>query len=251
VIWPIYLSEGSLDAATCDLLREIFSSGAGTLIDTGANIGMICIPAKHHTPGIDAYAIEADPGNYECLRMNAYRAGVPDIKILNKAAFRNEGVLDFEHSDDNCGDHRLRANKAGEQEDLCDESKRTLIKVQALPLDTMIPLSGLKSPVVLKVDVQGAEGEVLAGSKKLLGIVDVLVVEFWPYGIKRAGTSIDEFLSLIAVFPYGAHFDARDKNSIRLISIEELIKQLREIYSREQGIQHYDLVLSKKPFHAA
>jgi hypothetical protein len=112
----------------------------------------------------------------------------------------------------------------------------------------MIPLSGLKGPVILKCDVQGAEADVLAGAARLLKLVDVVIIEFWPYGLKRFGTDFEELLSFFSQFHYGARFDYRDVTSIQLVPIHELVGQLKEFYANDTGIKHYDLVLSKKSF---
>ena len=247
VIWPLYLVQGSLDPGTCDLIVHLLNSGSGTLIDVGANIGVVCIPVKQAVPGIDCYAVEADPDNYKCLRMNAFRNDVPDIVLFNRAAYRRECMMNIERSSENSGDHRIRTNKSDPSRELCNESSRQVIQVQASPLDSIIPLSGLKSPVIIACDVQGAEADVLAGSTKLLESVDVMIIEFWPYGLRRAGANIDELLSLLSRFPYGTRFDSMDTVSIRMVPTPELVEQLKRIYKEETGIRHFDLVLSKKP----
>jgi FkbM family methyltransferase len=248
VIWPLYLSQGGLDTGTCDFLRRFFKSGSGTLIDVGANLGVVCIPAKQSVPGIDVYAVEPDPDNFECLRMNVFRAGFSDIVLFQRAAYRRECVLNFECSSENSGDHRIRSNQAGSGGELYNESSRPVVQVQASPLDSLIPFSGLKRPVIITCDVQGAETDALAGATQLLNLADVVIIEFWPYGLKRAGANLDELLSMISRFPYGSRFDAMDKTSIHLVPIRELTEQLRQFYyAKETGISHYDLVLSKEP----
>ena len=42
------------------------------------------------------------------------------------------------------------------------------------------------------------------GATQFLQIVDLLVAEFWPYGLARAGMGITEFLDIIRGFQYGA-----------------------------------------------
>jgi FkbM family methyltransferase len=226
---------------------ELFRSGSGTLVDVGANIGLVCIPTKQALPGVDVYAVEPDADNCECLRMNAFRAGVSGMTILNRAAYRREGVLDFERSADNAGDHRVRAGRPGSDRERYHESARIVLKVQASTLDSMVPVSGLKQPVVLKCDVQGAEVDVLVGAAQLLAQTQVLISEFWPYGLKRAGASVDELAAAISGFPYGARFDVEGKASPRLVPVKELIEQMKRFYAEETGIAHWDVLLAKKP----
>jgi len=248
VMWPLYLVQGSLDPGTCDLIVRLFKDGSGTLIDVGANIGVVCIPVKQAVPGIACYAIEADPDNCECLRMNSFRNNIQDIVLFNRAAYRRECLMSFERSGDNSGDHRIRTNKSDSSRELCNESARQVIQIQASTLDSMIPSSGLKSPVIIACDVQGAEADVLAGSTRLLEAVDVLIIEFWPYGLRRTGANVDELLSFFSRFPHGARFDSMDTGSIHTVPISELVEQLKRLYREETGIKHFDLLLSKKPY---
>lgn len=248
IIWPNYIVQGSVDGPTSVLLKRLFQSGSGTFIDVGANVGMICIPAKKFAPDIDVYAIEADSENADCLRMNAFRAEIPDIVIFHRAAFRCETVIEFERSDENSGDHRVRAPHADQCQELNNESSRITSQIQASPLDAMIPLTGLKSPVILKCDVQGSETDVLAGATKLLTLVDVMIIEFEPYALKRCGANLNELLSFFSQFQYGARYDSMDTSATRLVPINELMEPLRKYYAEDVGISHYDLVLSKKMF---
>ena len=66
--------------------------------------------------------------------------------------------------------------------------------------------------------------------------------------INRAGANLDELLSALSCFPYGARFDVMDVASIHLRPTRELIEELRRMHAEEKGNDYWDLVVSKKPF---
>src|ERR1051325_8006962 len=121
--WIHYI-QGDLNLGTCDLLKQLFRSGSGTLIDVGANIGLICVPVKRDVPGVSVFAVEPDADNCECLRINAARAGITDLTVFNRAAFRAERMIEFERANDNSGDHRIKGVPTQPVADLCQESAR-------------------------------------------------------------------------------------------------------------------------------
>lgn len=61
----------------------------------------------------------------------------------------------------------------------------TTLTVPIMPLDALTP-----APRLVKVDVQGAEGDVLDSGPTLLQTIrPVWVIECWPHGLTAAGTS--------------------------------------------------------------
>src|SRR5580658_5386055 len=99
-----------------ELLRkhEVYAEGENLLIDVGANIGVICIPAVARGYVKRAIAIEPDPGNCRLLRTNVALNGLTETVSVHEVAC---GTLDgekllLELSDDNFGDHRIRVSES-------------------------------------------------------------------------------------------------------------------------------------------
>lgn len=247
VIWPSYVAYGALNNGTSEFLNSIFKVSGGTMIDVGANVGMLCTPAAKAQPALQVYAVEADPENFQCLQINAAQSGAKNISLINRAAFSRNCRLEFEHSDDNPGDHRVRSGKKPGGKDAYGESSRSVISVEAATLDSMIPLNNLKHPIVLKADVQGAEAEVFLGATQLLESVDIVILEFWPYGLKRAGSDIDVFFKSLSRFKFGAQLEVLNPNTICVKPIQEVIAELREFYNQDVNMLHADVLLSKAP----
>jgi FkbM family methyltransferase len=156
------------------------------LVDVGANIGPICIPAVARKLIERAIAIEPDPQNCRLLRANIELNGLGEaITVRQMAAGSEDGQeLRLELSEHNWGDHRITAPgpEAGKA-----QSGRRAIPVASNRLDTIC--SGEDSAdLFLWIDVQGFEGFVLEGASALLGARPPVVVEFWPIGLARSGS---------------------------------------------------------------
>lgn len=237
-----------------EVVDHVFRADKGTFVDVGANIGLTSIPAvaRHK---VDCYAFEPDPANFEFLKRNTEVNKVSDrIKLFNVAAYDSETYLDFELSANNMGDHRIRSNKNGAlippQQ---NEESRKVIKIVALPLDQVFSDEQLAHPILLKVDVQGAEPMVFRGAKELLRKTDCLVVEFSPYTLARAGFNEDHFFHELHDFGYG-HILSFDKNIHSLASkpspalpLKEIIDHCRTAALNKHPDNYFDLVLVKRP----
>ena len=80
------------------------------------------------------------------------------------------------------GDNRLRTRETA---GALGEEQWHSIDVETVPLDEIVPSS--ERPLVLKIDTQGAEPHVVEGGRKTILRADLVVLEFWPYGMARMG----------------------------------------------------------------
>ena len=158
------------------------------LIDVGANIGTICIPAVNRNIFQQAIAIEPEPKNYSLLLANiAINNLTNKIKSLNIALGESDNQeLSFELSNSNYGDHRIRKSI---ENGFFDEMNREVIKIRSDTLDKILlnqkPLN--PNDVLIWIDTQGYEGYVLSGGQNVLNLHPPICLEFWPYGLKRSG----------------------------------------------------------------
>lgn len=189
--------ELDLVTRTLAFLRErgrLPPRGQGTMADVGANNGVISIGALTAGELDKAIAIEPDPGNVALLQRNVEQNGLTTrVTCVPRAVSSAAGKVEFELSDSNLGDHRVRtAPPQPGQSDLYGESRRAVITVEAMRLDDL--LSG-RDLSLIWMDVQGHEGHVLAGADRLISLGIPVVCEVWPYGLRRAGTSDEAFAS--------------------------------------------------------
>jgi FkbM family methyltransferase len=155
-----------------------------TLVDIGANIGSICIPAVKRGIFKNCFAIEPEPYNFDLLTKNIFINNLSNkIQTFNVALgqFDNKKIK-FELSENNYGDHRIKSNTT--EKNYFNEDKRKIIDIEIKKLDTVIEDSDPKE-TLLWIDVQGYEGFVLEGGMNILSKKPPLVIEFWPYGLDK------------------------------------------------------------------
>jgi FkbM family methyltransferase len=135
-----------------------------TVIDVGVAFGT---PALYDAfPKAKFYLVEPVPGCSATLKELAKRL---NAEAFNVAAGSKDGALDFFVHSDVSGSSAYRQ---WEGEFLDGQ----LVRVPVRRLDALVP-PPLARPCLLKIDTQGAELEVLAGSTGLLGEVDVIIAE--------------------------------------------------------------------------
>lgn len=233
-------STNGLDFDKFETAAEIFREcrGAGAidvLVDVGANIGTIAVPAVKRGFVDRAIAIEPEKNNFRLLRCNLLLNDIEDrVVAIQTAAGDQHSEVTMEISPTNSGDNRIRVSEA---KGLYGEDKRPTTVVRIAPLDDVIEINqhALTARSVVWIDIQGYEVFALKGLKKQLSALPVLVIEFWPYGIMRAGSHLDELLQEVA--GYSGFFDLRSPHVRRKIS------ELSEIWSEfSNGNSQTDLV---------
>ena len=218
------------------IFREYRGSGAiDILLDVGANIGTISIPAVKRGLVERAIAIEPEKNNFRLLRCNLLLNDIEDrVVAIQTAAGDRHSEVTMEISPTNSGDNRIRVSGA---KGLYGEDRRPTTAVRLAPLDDVIETSqlALTARSVVWIDIQGYEIFALKGLKKQLSGLPVLVIEFWPYGIMRAGSHLEDLLQEVA--GYSGFFD------LRYPRVRRKISDLSEIWSEfSNGNSQTDLI---------
>jgi FkbM family methyltransferase len=158
-----------------------------TVVEIGANIGSHTVELLRRYGAGHVVAIEPDRDNCNLLRQNVVANDVADhVTLLTLALSDTDGAVELELSHVNSGDHRVRvtdppANGA--------ESERATVEVRAARFDSLVD-SGeidLGTTGLVWMDAQGHEGHILRGAQRLLESPVPVVMEYWPYGLRRAG----------------------------------------------------------------
>jgi len=130
------------------------------IIDGGANIGLATIYFKRLFPDARITAFEADPVVAKVLQRNLEAQGMADIDIQQAALWSCDTELSF-----------YAEGADGGRISLSDE---TTIQIPAVAL-----LQYLDQPVdFLKLDIEGAEFEVLKSCQNKLGMVNRAFIEY-------------------------------------------------------------------------
>jgi FkbM family methyltransferase len=202
------------------------------LVDIGANIGTICIPAVRRGLVERALAIEPEADNVRLLRANILLNRLEDrvIPIHSAAGAKDGETLQLECDGENFGDHRIRVT---EQSGLQGETDRQLVSVPSSSLDTLIKGQPLDRALIW-MDVQGYEGFVLTGAPATLASKPPIVLEFSPYLLNRAGS----FSALCeALAHYEGFIDLSSDRGLRPIA------ELTELNDSFKGTSFTDILV--------
>lgn len=134
-----------------------------TIIDIGANIGAFSIYAASHNSKV--YAIEPEPNNLKALKRN-----IELNNMSNKIIVCPYGISNFKGT--------AIINDAGGGSTIKD-SHPTGIEVEIMSLDNFFALHQIKNVDIMKIDVEGAEPEIILGaSRETLQECKYITMEF-------------------------------------------------------------------------
>jgi len=182
------LTLGVYERGEIDYFRSRFDA-AMTFIDVGANVGLYSALALS-TPGFRGRALAIEPHAESRLYLRkTIEANGGAAQICELAASDRPGTLKLYKNPENKGDNRLYP----------DPLLRGEETIEADTLDNICRRYGIASAQFIKIDVQGAEAQVIRGAKGLLAASSdcVLMTEFWPYGLARCGADGLEYLQLL------------------------------------------------------
>lgn len=181
--------------------RGKLSANKYSLLDIGGYIGMSSIAFLLEKRFRQAYAFEPCPRNFKLLEENIALNNLEGQLIaFNVALSDREGSIDFELSDKNNGDNRVRgAGTVGPN--AYQEAERSLIRVQSNSLDQFLVEHREIRPDsigLIWMDIQGHEPFFFCGAKDFLmqnpGVP--VYMELWPYAIRRSGADLEEFFEI-------------------------------------------------------
>jgi FkbM family methyltransferase len=159
-----------------------------TVVDAGAHVGQYAMVASRRVgPGGRVHAFEPHPDLYRVLRRNLERAGCTNAvaQPLALGGVPEERSF-FLHPVDNLGASSLRAS--------APDRDQPAVRVQVTTLDAYLAAHDVTRVDLLKVDVEGAERDLLAGAGRTLAANPdiVLVIEFLRANARRFGHTLEE-----------------------------------------------------------
>ena len=154
--WETGMWEGHHELAAQKVLQEKLKPGS-IFYDVGANFGFYSLLAAR--AGAQVFAFEPDFQNAESLERHALLNSLEaKIEIVRAAVFSMSGSILLEPADFERGHGNARVGAAG-------DPSRATIKVPCTTLDNFAREHAV--PEVVKIDVEGAESEVLKGAEEL------------------------------------------------------------------------------------
>ena len=151
-------------------------------IDAGANIGFFSISMMKHSKAKEAIVIEPNPNNLPLLNYNL--SSFKHLSIIPIAVSNKEGEVVFELASSNTG--HLRGSIGHLQTD-------DTVVVKSACLSSLIPLHWSMENTLLKIDIEGAEYEVIPELFDKNYFPQIIVGEIHDY-LQSGGEQLVQYL---------------------------------------------------------
>ena len=194
-LFRVMCENGGFEPEIIDRLVKLTRAGT-TMFDIGANIGLMAIPVLRACASCRVVSFEPSPNSLSYLRHTVRDAGFGERWLLiDKALGEQKGDASF---------------VIGRPEDALFEGFKSAalrdartITVPVSTLDEEWAALGSPDVSVVKIDVEGAEHQVLAGARALLTSKRPAIVLEWhePY-LERFGTPPERLSALAAAYRY-------------------------------------------------
>lgn len=161
------------------------------VLDVGANIGYLTCYLAHLTGSTGhVFAVEPDPELIDLLKHNVANNGYDTVTIAQLVLGPHNGVVELWRSRNNLGRHSLYPANVP------DAAGTTSVQQRRGDQFWRDNLSSGQVGV-LKLDVEGAELDVLRSAPGLLGATRDVWLEFWPDGVEASGSDPYEIVKLL------------------------------------------------------
>jgi FkbM family methyltransferase len=172
------------------LFRFTTTDDRPTIIDCGAGDGLGVCYFKHLYPESSIIAFEPDPHVFEILKRNCASWGAHDVQLIQKAVWTREATLPFRASGRGSG----RIDEEATSRDVPRVSTSRLRDYLTERVD------------LLRLDIEGAELDVLIDCADLLGQVQNLAVDY--HSMFKRPQRLDELMPLLTRAGFRMHFRA-------------------------------------------
>jgi len=143
-----------------------------TIIDGGANVGLATLYWKQKWPKADIMAFEPDPQVFEVLEWNCEQHGHTDVDLIQRGLWSEDTTLQFQPDGADAGHLK--------EDPLTMDREKALSDTVSVPVVRLRPYLD-QSIDLLKLDIEGAETEVLLDCEGALDTVEHLFVEYHSY----------------------------------------------------------------------
>jgi FkbM family methyltransferase len=201
--------QGAAEPETAEFLKRALKPGM-VFVDVGAHLGEYTVLAADILKGTGhVHAFEPRPDIFELLNRNVQLNHCRNVTVRPCALWHENGVCDFEVTPEPAisAVRSVAAMRRGAK----------LIKVQAVTLNDYFAKWDVAKPNLIKIDVEGAELNVLQGARTVLeqpaGEAPMLLVEYEPPNQARFGRSFTEVYMFLVALGYN-FYDWRKGNLV-------------------------------------
>ena len=183
------------DAFEISLMKKYIKTG-DSVLDIGANIGFYAeILSSLVGEKGKVHCFEPDTTNFKHLESRS--KNLKNITVNNKAVSDKTETIKIYTSKKLNVDHRTYKPDEYDQE----------IDIHAISIDEyLLSINSTqidKKISFIKMDIQGFEMSAIKGMHNTLQSPDLkLLSEFWPYGMKKAGTSVLDYFNFLKQYQF-------------------------------------------------
>lgn len=200
---------GNYESQTIKFLKKYIHKG-NYIFDVGANIGyMSLLFSKFTGPEGKIFAFEPETNNFSMLQKNILLNNVNNIFSYKVACSENEEELKLYLSEGiNKGQHTLlKVHQENEQFEI----------VKTIKLDDFFALNHLDRIDLIKIDVEGAELEVLKGMDSILtNYAPILVIEVVSSILAKRNLTAKDFCLFLKKYNYHPYKIRKSGNIVEL-----------------------------------
>jgi len=168
IYWRSYCDHGVISHLfSSQLAFDTKNEEVKTIIDVGANIGIVTKRFRKLFPNSKIISVEPDVSNYKILEFNT--KDDDNISILNKAVWNRKTFLEIKNNFSYNSQTFYVTEKKQEQ---------IINKIESLSIEDIFSEKKLNSVDIIKIDAEGAEFKIFDDScDKWISSVKVIIVE--------------------------------------------------------------------------
>jgi len=144
------------------------ASAAPRILDCGSNVGLASLWFRRHYPAARITAYEADPELCAMTGRNLDRNGAGDVEVVHAALWTSSGEVTF----------RAEGSDSGMIDGLSGAVDAKAMTVPSLRLRDVLASDRVD---LLKLDVEGAEGPLLADCEPVLDRVGAIIMDLHEF----------------------------------------------------------------------
>lgn len=218
----VSLSRSGLDG----LLRQAHAMGfiPTTVVDVGAAYGSFARQCFSVFP--KARFLLLEPLNEYQPLLNTLIDAMPTAQCIMAAASAHQGEVALNVHPDLVGSSLFREV---EKDTRVNGVART---VRAITIDSLIKETGATGPFLLKVDVQGAELDVLRGAERMLADTEYILLEVSLFNFFQDGPDFHD----VVMYMKSRGFVANDISGLQYRPLDNALSQVDIAFVKERGL---------------
>jgi len=214
------------------------------VVDVGANVGYYSLLASRLVgPNGRVLAIEALPETCQRLRANLDRNGATNVRTINAAAWsRPERLKIFVRQEGASGATTLMSDWADRWQ------LRRQVEVEAAPLSTLIGEEDLGKVRLIKIDVEGAEWEVISEMTNWLDRTSPrleIAIEISTSMMAAQGKQFQDILDLFQRFGFHCYRVQNDYTAASCVDWRDPHPPVRLQAWPDEAVDQIDVIFSR------